>query len=271
MWGNSHRTSTLKAFDILKSLGNSSWETHKLTIAEKNVDTDNLLDLEFVDVEGGVGSGGRDDPHTSEWLAIDDEAHYTEAGKILTGYNHFIDIKKGAGIYDDFDGYSYARGSASRGQYQDATNALSTDWGGILGQVVDDIPSPKVDAALMWWFNDEYVHAPGQQWYREGCSPSIRRYSFFRDKGTYTSVETEARSRFPLAQSTGATGMGIPYSVFMPVDNLALIGTRSTRPATIQRILARSCTPSRMQAFRSMLPVTAATGIQGTKATSIRG
>ena len=38
MWGNSHRTSTLKAFDILNSLGNSSWETHKLTIAEKNVE-----------------------------------------------------------------------------------------------------------------------------------------------------------------------------------------------------------------------------------------
>lgn len=34
----------------------------------------------------------------------------------------------------------------------------------------------RVDEALNWWLNDEYVHAPGQPWYR-GCSPSVERYS----------------------------------------------------------------------------------------------
>ena len=64
------------------------------------------------------------------------------------------------------------------------------------------------------------MHAPGQPWYRH-CSPSIERYSFFYEKGIYRSLEEESRARFPLADSTGERGKGIPYSIFMPVDNMA--------------------------------------------------
>jgi hypothetical protein len=74
----------------------------------------------------------------------------------------------------------------------------------------------------MWFFNDEYVHAPGHPWYRQGqCSPAIERYCYCSDKGVYSNVEAEAPVRFPLAEWDGGQGKGIPYSVFMPVDNLA--------------------------------------------------
>jgi hypothetical protein len=80
--------------------------------------------------------------------------------------------------------------------------------------------SIKVDQGISWWFKNAYVHAPGRDWYKD-CSPSVARYSFFGDKGIYSSIEEESKARFPLANSVGTEGMGIPYSVFMPVDNMA--------------------------------------------------
>ncbi|NIQ78122.1 MAG: hypothetical protein GTN93_08520, partial [Anaerolineae bacterium] len=177
---------------------------------------DDYHDLEFVDVEGGFGSGGRDNPHEDEWDAIDDEAHYTEEGSNLSAFNHFIDIKKGSGAFDDYDGYAYEKGSASRDQNQKASEETS----GWFATLMAKITRFKVDEGLMWWFNDEYVHAPGQKWYR-GCSPSVERYSFPQDKGRYSTVQDECVARFPLANSTGSSGRGIPYSVFMPIDNTA--------------------------------------------------
>ena len=177
---------------------------------------DGYSDLEFVNVEGGAGSGGRDNPHDDEYFAIDDEAHYTEHGMDLTAYNHFIDIRKGAGTFDDYDGYAYRKGSASRGQYQSASNAASDSLARLMGKIT----GYKVDEGIMWWLNDEYIHAPGRSWYRK-CSPSVSRYSFYGDKHIYASVNAEAAARFPLANSSGSSGKGIPYSVFMPVDNMA--------------------------------------------------
>ena len=69
----------------------------------------------------------------------------------------------------------------------------------------------------MYWFNDEYVHALCHSWYR-GCSPSVERYSF---PTRYQTVREELAARFPVAASTGSRRKGIPYSVFMPVDNMA--------------------------------------------------
>jgi hypothetical protein len=177
---------------------------------------DDYADLEFVDVEGGIGDGGRDDPHEDEWLAIDDRPHYGEDDCSLTAFNHFIDIRKGPGLFDDYDGYSYQRGSGSKEQYQDASDAAPSS----LARLAAKITGYKVDEGLNWWFNDEYIHAPGQPWYR-ACSPSIERYSFPGDMGRYASVEEESVARFPPANSTGAKGKGIPHSVFMPVDNMA--------------------------------------------------
>lgn len=166
-------------------------------LSEEAADVDDYYDLELVDVEGGFGNGGRDNPHEKELWAIDDKAHYSEklTGNIFTALNHFIDIQKGPGEFDDYDGYAYKRGS---------------------GKKTDN----KLDSMITFWYNDEYVHAPGQQWY-ENCSPSVERYSFPADKGVYANTVEEAKARFPLADSTGSDGKGVPFSVFMPLDNMA--------------------------------------------------
>ena len=219
MKANSHKVVTEKAFDLIKSqipTFPGFLYAKKAAVAQKSPDTDEFNDMEFVDVEGGFGSGGRDNPHKDEWNAIDDKPHYSESGRNFTAFNHFIDIKKGSGAFDDFDGYSYKTGSASSGQYQDAADATSDFWPWLMGKIT----GKKVDEGINWWFNDEYVHAPGREWY-QGCSPAVARYSYFQDKGIHGSIEAEAKKRFPLADSTGKTGKGIPYSVFMPVDNLA--------------------------------------------------
>ncbi|KXB01456.1 hypothetical protein AKJ43_03365, partial [candidate division MSBL1 archaeon SCGC-AAA261D19] len=172
-------------------------------------------------VEGTTIGGGRDNPHKDEWDAIDDKAHYSEGGKKFTAFNHFIDIKKGPGLFDDYDGYSYKEGSASTDEYQSASDANEVE--GVetfFAEILARITGYKVDEGLNWWLNDEYVHAPCHKWYKS-CSPSVEKYSFPEDKGIYSSVVDELAARFPLAKSVGGKNKGIPYSVFMPVDNLA--------------------------------------------------
>jgi len=234
--GMSHKSVTGKAFEILKETDRDIYESysvpretcpeirqvrqraedfHKLSsvkqIIEETKAVDTYNDVELVDVEGLR----RDDPHKKEWSALDDKAHYTEHSRYFTSFNHFIDIRKGPGIFDDYDGYSYYKGSASVDEYQDASEEAK----GLL-KVVQKVIGQKIDENYSWWFNDEYVHAPCHKWYN-GCSPAVERYSFPEDKGKYSSVLEELAERFPLAESRGAKGKGMPYSVFMPVDNLA--------------------------------------------------
>lgn len=198
-------------------------------------------DLELIDVQGGVGSGGRDNPHRDEWDAVDDEAHYESQGHNFTCFSHFIDLRKGPGVFDDYDGYSYSRGSASRDQHEVAG---VPDWGeDTYKELLTNLAKShfKTDEGLAYWFNDEYVHAPGHEWYRPGkCSPALERYAHtalwgaggardHRGRGpddpamqTFANVEQECIARFPTAASIGLDGRGYPFSVFMPVDNLAL-------------------------------------------------
>jgi hypothetical protein len=219
MEGESHELLTKKVIEWLAELDPGFTLTDsKEKIARKSRETDYLPDMEFVNVEGGLLGHGRDNPHAKEGNKIDDVPH-TSARLIninFTTFNHFIDIRKGNGIFDDYDGYSYKRGSACAGEYQDASAATDNMWGtfisGLLGKKVDD--------AVNWWFNDEYVHAPGHDWY-DNCSPAVERYSFCGDKDVYADVIQEAAARFPMAKAAGEEGKGIPYSVFMPVDNLA--------------------------------------------------
>lgn len=172
---------------------------------------DNKNDMEFVDVDGDP-----DDPHEDSFWHIDDVTHYSKSGRKFTSYNHFIDIKKGAGVFDDYDGYSYQNGSAKIGQYQTARDATDDPWiSAILG-----LSPVKVDSGLAWWFNDEYIHVKGHPWY-EDCSPATEQYSFYTDKGIYSSKENELTNRFPIITEDGDGDEGYPYSVFMPVDNLA--------------------------------------------------
>jgi hypothetical protein len=49
----------------------------------------------------------------------------------------------------------------------------------------------------------------------------VWRYSYSGDKGVFSTRVSELLARFPLAEHTGGRGLGIPYSVFLPVDNMA--------------------------------------------------
>lgn len=217
MQGTGHHKVTKKAFDLLREIDASNpLFKNQSDVIRESWKVDDYEDVEFVDVDGGWFDSGRDDPHEDSAWDDDDVAHYQYGGRIFTAFNHFIDIKKGSGEFDDYDGYSYRKGSASRDEYQDADEVAEGFW----EELFASLSGKKVDEGINWWFNDEYVHAPGYPWYR-GCSPAIERYSFSADKGIYSSKEAELKARFPLASSTGQSGQGIPYSVFMPVDNMA--------------------------------------------------
>ena len=222
----SHRIVTEVAFNLLDELKISfAYPQQKREIANESEAADYYMDLEFIDVRGRFGSGGRDNPHEEETWTVDDKPHkkarVLEEDYYFTSFNHYIDIKKGPGLFDDYDGYSYRFGSASRNEYQGIGDAAQDSRVQLLSKIAREFGvSIKVDQGINWWFNDEYVHAPGQDWYKD-CSPSVTRYSFFGDKGIYGSIEEEAKARFPLANSVGKEGMGIPYSIFMPVDNMA--------------------------------------------------
>lgn len=221
MWSLSHRLSTTKAFRIFREIVYNVDDIYLVdpiidSIAESCVGTDYLCDLELVDVDCGL-----DNPHEDTILEDSDEAHYSKGGSNFTAFNHFIDIKKGHGLFDDYDGYSYKKGSASKGEYQDASDAIEIeDVETFFGKILTQLMGYKVDEGLNYWLNDEYVHACCHKWYRN-CSPSTENYSFPKDKGIYSTVKKELAARFPMAACTGQKNKGIPYSVFMPVDNLA--------------------------------------------------
>ncbi len=226
MKGKAHRLTTKLALDLMEHLvGPTIFSDEKVaaTIIAQSSDADSFDDVEFVDVWLG-----RDNPHKDEWLAIDDEASYSTVGNKHTGFNHFIDIAKGSGIYDDFDGYSYERGSGHVGERQpflDEAEHQVGDWGGLLHLIKVTCPMTNlvtVDEALAWWMNDVYVHAPGHSWYRN-CSPALARYSRFADEAgqkRFGTLEAEMKDRFPRATNIGGEGKGFPYSVFLPIDNV---------------------------------------------------
>jgi hypothetical protein len=215
---DSHKKLTLYSLNLVQKINQGSiFFNAKTDIANAAPEPDDYKDLEFVDVESSALSGGRDDPHVKTAMDNDDVPRYETQGFVFAAFNHYIDIRKGPGLFDDYDGYSYKKGSASKNEYQDATDAKK-DWKVAFLSFFSG--HKKVDDGIAYWLNDEYVHAPGMQWYR-GCSPSIERYSFPNDKKIFSTIEAEAASRFPLADSTGKTDKGIPYSVFMPLDNMA--------------------------------------------------
>ncbi len=179
-------------------------------LAASSADPDYFQDVEFVHVKGR-----RDNPHKKEWLTLDDKAHFKSGGLSLTAFNHYIDIKKGPGLFDDYDGYSYYRGSAHKEQYQKAGQLTQG-----LAHISAKLMGLKVDEGISYWLNDEYVHAAGRQWYKD-CSPALKNYSYPKDQGVYAHKQAELTARFPLAGGRGKKGHGFPYSVFLPVDNLA--------------------------------------------------
>jgi hypothetical protein len=181
-------------------------------IAWESLAPDCYRDLEFVDVDFGM-----DDPHGDRILKNDDEATYSTKDDPLVGtlielfgevhgnytaFNHFINIGSyGKSMFDDYDGYSYQFIRDYGRQYQSDAK--------FFGKALDE--------GVMLYYNDEYVHAPGQRWYK-GCSQSVERYSY---QSMYTSLEEDMKDRFPLAKNVGSEDCGIPFSVFLPVDNMA--------------------------------------------------
>lgn len=235
---STHRSVALEACRFARNYDRKLTEAASVEIADAVPDTDDFADLEFVNVEAGAAdalSSGRDNPHADDVGALHAEDHTSTkpSGYSITCFNHFIDIRKGIGIFDDFDGYSYQRGSAHVEEFQTLGDYLAHDapnevygLSGFVGQILEKVKGmpgigsdAKVDAALNYWFNDEYVHAPGHPWYK-GCSPAVEHYTYLGE-GLYANLRSESVARFPLAEWRGHENHGIPYSVFMPEDNLA--------------------------------------------------
>jgi len=208
---STHRIITRLAIDLAVDAGIPALGARTAAaLAENCAATDAWEDVEFIDVQLG-----RDHPHRREWNAVNDRSHYLSDGRSHTALNHFIDIQKGPGRFDDYDGYSYFRGSAHREQNQKAEAVT-----GGPAYLAAWISGFKVDEGIAFWLNDEYVHLPGQPGYHR-CSPALERYSFPEDLRRYPNRRAELIERFPLASATGQPGQGVPYSIFMPVDNLA--------------------------------------------------
>jgi hypothetical protein len=223
MDGTGHEVVTRLAFRCLRLLApRLGILFSESDVATRAVNIDNEKDLEFVDVEGSPVSDARDDPHKDDiwYSAVDDTAHYEELSTPLTTYSHFIDIGKGGGKFDDYDGYSYETGSARDNQHQLAADAVGSIWEEVLITLIGG--GKKVDEGLAWWFNDEYVHSPDKKWYKN-CSPATERYAHCVLKGDRASLASECRMRYPWAvRAAGQANHGIPFSTFPPVDNLGL-------------------------------------------------
>jgi hypothetical protein len=181
-------------------------------IAWESVSPDFFKDLVWVDVDFGP-----DDPHSVSIFADDDRAETSSKDDMFLGTmfalvgaphanftscNHFVNIGSyGKSRFDDYDGYSYNFVKEEGHQYQTSK--------GMLGKALDE--------GINGYYGDSYVHAPGQEWY-DGSSPSVERYSF---PTKYPDKIAEFKDRFPMAKNVGSEGCGVPYSVFMPVDNMA--------------------------------------------------
>lgn len=219
----------LASYDITGTTGSPSISFKGLEnnigttgIAHWNSQTDKFENnLEFVNVEGK-----KDDPHTSSAQDKDDEARCSDFGECFTSYLHFIDIRAGKNSSNDYNGYSYGINNVSKGEYYDGNSV--TDMANKKGKesigtingfgifATDAIFELKktTDSQLSYWFNDEYIHTPGKNWYRH-CSPSVWNYCF----NTTNKYDYIAKN-YPTAEDTGHEQQGVPYSVFASVDDL---------------------------------------------------
>lgn len=219
---STHRLVTRLAAEAANEFSGTDFGPGFISLLEASAaGADYLQDVEIVNVQLGP-----DDPHRREWNAIDDRVSYATGGIQHTAFNHYIDIKKGPGLFDDYDGYSNLRGSAQVDEFQKAEEVL-TDW----QRLAAELTGFTVDAGVNFWLRDRYVHAPGQAWYR-GCSPALLRYSFPEDLQRFSGKRAELKVRFPMS----GAGRGVPYSVFLPVDNLARywFGRAAVRDAKAQ-------------------------------------
>lgn len=212
----------------LLAVANSQTDGHAPEYnGKKYKDYDFRNEMSFIDINGAgtATDNALDDPHVSKAFESPDKCEKSGLGSSFAAYNHFIDIGKGQGIYDDYDGYSYNNGSGSRNQYESLHDAVPyfTDdslWNGINKLLSVATKNMKTDETLAWYFNDSNVEYPGSKWYRN-CSPALWNYSYPTKYDKYSELE----KRFPwggYGTNAGKRNKGkcVPWSVFMPVDNL---------------------------------------------------
>lgn len=206
MMGPTHRTVTKKAFRALEAL----LPGVELTLGEyddtaaANSNTDRLEDLLFM--AGNVEI----DQFFTGGNVIGIEPTYTVFGKNTTAFNHFIDIRKAdllgqsRGVVDDFDGYSYRRGSASMNEYEPLSNA-AYEFG--LGKDALEATNLKTDQAFA-----KFLGQPGSRVVTPldgNYSDVLQKYSYHSENTPQIPFADEMRLRFPET---------IDHAVFMPLD-----------------------------------------------------
>ena len=206
MNGQSHRLTTTMVFDLLDKLEGYelSFANDRADIVKMAINVDRQNDMEMVKVKGLVRFRWNDPNNRPKFMPkmMHDTPSYSWDIKKdwpflrWTALNHYIDIGKGSGTYDDYDGYSYYHGSASK---------MDKGMG--------------ADSFAAVYLDIRYLHAPGHPFY-DNCSPAIERYSRFFDKKKFSSLEEESQARFPLSPGRPALNAGYPYSVFLPIDNI---------------------------------------------------
>jgi len=207
MNGNSHRMTTTYALGLLEELEGHdlSFAGDRRAIVKMAINVDQQKDMELVKVTGKIRFRWDDPNNRSRFMPkmMHDTPSYSWDIKKdwpflhWTALNHYIDIGKGPGTYDDYDGYSYYHGSASK---------MAKGMG--------------ADGAAAVYLETRYLHAPGHPFY-ENCSPAIERYSRYFDMKRFSSLEEESEARFPLSPGRPSLNAGYPYSVFIPIDNIA--------------------------------------------------
>ena len=197
---------TTYVFDLLDKLEgyDLSFAEDRKAIVKMAINVDRQKDMELVKVTGRIRFRWDDPNNRLRFMpkVMHDTPSYSWDVKKdwpflhWTALNHYIDIGKGPGTFDDYDGYSYYHGSASK---------MDTGMG--------------ADGAAALYLDIRYLHAPGHPFY-DNCSPAIERYSRFFDMKKFSSMEEESQARFPLSPGRPALNAGYPYSVFLPIDNI---------------------------------------------------
>ncbi len=195
-------------FDLLDKLEgyDLSFTDDRKAIIKMAINVDIQKDMEMVKVQGMVRFRWDNPKNRRRFMPkmMHDKPSYSWDVKKdwpflhWTALNHYIDIGKGPGTYDDYDGYSYYNGSASK---------ISKD------------KKMGADGGAAVYLDIRYLHAPGHPFY-DNCSPAIERYSRWFENDKYSSLEEESQARFPLSPGRSAFNAGYPYSVFIPIDNI---------------------------------------------------
>ncbi|MHA2272525.1 MAG: hypothetical protein ACXACI_11735 [Candidatus Hodarchaeales archaeon] len=231
---STHVRLSSKALELLRDeIPHSGVIINAEVIAQTADNPDEWDDIEFVIVRGNP-----DDPHEGgrRFNLWRDTFGHEFRDHNFGSFNHYIDIRKGKGRFDDYDGYSgqsaeaahHCQGVLAAKAIEEEVPAFSFISGllKIANRFIDLDEAFSVDKAVMLWGRNQYVHAPGHKWYDydEVCSPACEKYNREGENST---------TRFPAITKDSllrriwrffwrkSKHEGIPWSIFYPVDNMA--------------------------------------------------